>query len=62
MEHNREEIINALNVIQDVCNKHKDECEYCPLAGVHGECLIRYSYPEGWIIKKSEKEIRRAFR
>ena len=54
MKHTQEEIINALKVIQDVCNEApaNHPCEHCPLSK-DGECVLQERAPEEWKLRTS---------
>lgn len=52
---NREEIIEALNILQETCNE-ADSCFRCPLSDGEDKCVIRdceFS-PGEWDIKRDE--------
>lgn len=53
MKHSQEEIINALQVIQDTCKEQQelDPCEHCPLSNKNGNCVLQNLFPEEWNIK-----------
>lgn len=62
MEFNRKEILNALMVIQKVCQSNID-CDNCPLRSRDFEddsCALRIMAPEVWKLNE-EKEKWRAF-
>lgn len=46
----QEEIINALEVIKNVC-RESDCCEDCPFGNVGEDCMITGGVPEQWNIK-----------
>lgn len=51
MKHTQEEIINALQIIQDICIEMSPRpCENCPLAK-NGECVLQECSPDEWKIK-----------
>lgn len=50
----REEIIQALTVIIDVCEENSDLCYTCPLADLDGECKIKAAFPTEWEIGEAE--------
>lgn len=54
MKHSKEEIINALQVIQDTCKETQAPypCEHCPLSK-QGECVLQSQSPDSWKIKAS---------
>lgn len=54
MEHSQEEIIYALQVIQDTCKAQQefDPCGNCPLSK-NGDCVLQNSFPEDWKLRKS---------
>lgn len=54
MEHSKEEIINALKVLQDTCKERQglSPCENCPLSK-NGECVLQERAPDDWKIKAS---------
>lgn len=54
MKHSKEEIINALNVLQDTCKEAPimNPCEHCPLSK-NGECVLQERAPDDWKIKAS---------
>lgn len=60
MKHTKEEILNALHVIKDICQDESMDCDNCPFGNEESLCLIKSSIPYHWEIKKSE-EIWRAF-
>ena len=43
-------LIEALQVIQDVCNEYGDECEKCPLGKDNRFCRITETTPNAWDI------------
>lgn len=55
MQHTKEEIINALQVIQDTCREMHGErpCEQCPLSDEDSKCILQNEPPEAWEIKTS---------
>ncbi len=58
----KEEIINALEVIRDVCKEHN--CSTCPLRHVNmheGICEIEMETPEYWVLN-IEDDAWRAFK
>lgn len=62
MIHTQEEIINALQVIQDTCREMKGSrpCEQCPL-GKNGDCVVQEQSPEDWDISTKPPTIWKAF-
>ena len=52
MEHSKDEILQALKVIQDVCYIHN--CKDCPFADGAEVCLITDNNPSGWEIDQSD--------
>ena len=60
MKHTKEEIIEALHVIQDECKEHN--CLDCPLGDVDPEegkrCKLMRSEPAKWKIHKQEEHWR----
>lgn len=55
MKHTQEEIINALQVIQDTCkdmNEERNPCKNCPLS-INGDCVLQEQPPEDWKINSS---------
>lgn len=53
MKHTPEEIIHALQVIQDTCKENpSSSCEHCPLSK-NGICVLEEQIPEDWNIKPS---------
>ncbi len=62
MKYSQEEIIHALEVIQETCNE-RDCCQYCPFwqDDISGSCRIRGARPEYWDINK-EQSVWRAFK
>ena len=54
MKHTQEEIINALQVIQDTCKEMHAPypCEHCPLSK-NGDCVLQDNPPEDWDIRTS---------
>ena len=54
MGHTKEEIINALKVIQNTCKlmQGSNSCERCPLSK-EGTCIIMRQVPEKWQIKSN---------
>ena len=55
----KEEIIKALNIIQEVCNE-TDICYKCPLSDNRDGCVLQNMSPIDWDIKTSE-DVWRAF-
>lgn len=53
MKHTQEEIINALQVIKDVCNKN-EKCVMCPLRSRGVGCTLMNTFPNQWEIKNNE--------
>ncbi len=55
MKYSQEEIIHALEVIQETCNEH-DKCESCPFfnRSLHFTCEILRDRPEYWKINKDQ--------
>lgn len=50
MEYTQEEIINALEIIQDICKAQGlNACDSCPLSK-NGICVIQEQAPEDWNI------------
>lgn len=45
---NYKDIINALIMIQDICNNNA--CDTCPFQIYDKECGITYNEPDDWII------------
>ena len=43
-------LIEALHVIQDVCNEYGDDCLNCPLGKDHYFCRIKETTPNAWKI------------
>lgn len=58
MKHTKEEIINALKIIQDEC-QNAGNCKYCPFGDSGGHCIVNEQAPSAWDIV--EKETWRAF-
>ena len=56
---NREEILQALQTIQDTCDQYED-CPTCPLSK-NGFCVLQEQPPHEWKIKK-DQHVWRAFR
>ena len=60
MRHTEEEIINALQVLKEVCEEYND-CDGCPLGcltengGIDCNMLTRVGYPNGWDIDTEPK-------
>ena len=51
------ELIEALHVIQNECNKHKDnlgfyDCRKCPLSMMEDmpRCMVKKEFPKNWKI------------
>ena len=57
MKHSREEIINALKIIQETCLEHR--CEDCPFGNDNAECILMNFTPEDYVI--NETTVWRAF-
>ena len=57
MKHTQDEIIHALQVIQDTCMEMQGShpCERCPL-GINGKCVVQDAAPEQWKIKTTAPE------
>lgn len=53
MNHNNEKILEALHLLQDVCNKAKD-CHECPLGNAFDDCKIMEEAPKDWSIVNPE--------
>lgn len=51
-----EELIKALHVIQNECNKHGN-CKDCPMSFEAGTCAIADIQPMNWKIKDVAKVI-----
>ena len=51
MKHTQEEVINALQVIQDTCQEMHEfyPCQHCPLSK-NGTCVLQQQTPEEWKI------------
>ena len=63
MKHTREEILNALGVIMDVCKETGEKlegCYSCPFY-VNEECMIMCRKPESWSLN-DKGAIWRAFK
>lgn len=63
MKHTKEEILNALQIIQDECTDVG--CEECPF-GFHNKntygCMLKTDeLPEEWRIKREKESVWRAF-
>lgn len=43
-----EELIKAIELIQDECIKHK-YCKLCPLFSRRG-CMLRVNFPDAWSV------------
>ena len=57
--HSHAEILEALQVIKDTCDKNS--CDKCPFSNVYDSgCMIQAEPPEDWPIK-TEEENWRAF-
>lgn len=61
MKHTKEEILNALHVIKDICQDESMECDNCPFGNEESLCLIKSSIPTNWIINE-EDNVWRAFK
>lgn len=59
MKHTREEILNALHVIKDICDDETIDCYNCPFGNDENLCRIKDRIPANWRIK--DEEIWRAF-
>lgn len=59
--HTREEILDALCVIADVCEEMKTECKTCPFGSSGGRCIVVDNIPRAWSIGEKE-EVWRAFK
>lgn len=55
MKHTKEEILNALHVIKDICQDESMDCDKCPFGSEESLCLIKSCIPFHWGIKKSEE-------
>jgi hypothetical protein len=56
----KQEIVNALNIIKNIC-KHNQECEECPFYAKvpdwdEDSCLIEHGAPAYWDIVEPEQE------
>lgn len=60
MNHTREKILEALNVIKDTC-KDACNCETCPLRSENNDCYIGDKTPFDWNIMVTD-DLWRAFR
>lgn len=47
---NKEQIIEALKTIQEVCNENNNDCECCPLYACEGICGVMDLSPDNWKI------------
>lgn len=59
-EKKKEEILNALKVIRDICNSHK-ECATCPFYKTENRrnvCSIRDETPNNWRISGTNERWR----
>ena len=63
MAHTKEEIINALKIIQDTCKAQKMNfpCKHCPLSKNGGDCVLQEQAPEDWKINTSPPVLWKAF-
>ena len=62
----RNELIDALNIIKKECAKHVD-CKLCPMVYKNDEgetwCYLRDNAPNSWMVKEKERvETWRAFK
>lgn len=48
MDHSKDEILQALKVIKDVCATH--HCQDCPFADDEAVCVINGTNPNDWVI------------
>lgn len=59
-EQSMKKLIEALNVIQEECKKHRvcgiRMCNECPLSG--SVCKIHDEYPDEWEINEPQKALR----
>lgn len=61
MKYTMEEILNALQIIQNECRFHEDSCYYCPFYNQDDGCAITKGIPNFWKINVCE-EVWRALR
>ena len=57
MKHTQEEIIHALQVIQDICKERQGSCpcDHCPLGDNTG-CFVQDRPPDEWKIRTTASE------
>lgn len=60
MKHTKEEIINALKVIQEECSRCDEGCFGCPFYKIG--CIINNTAPSNWMLNTTEPETWRAFK
>lgn len=53
MKHTQEEIINALQILQDTCSEN-EVCKTCPLRSTKYGCNLTKGAPTLWKIKNNE--------
>lgn len=59
MKVNRDNILDALNLIRDVCNAQGTEdgcCRFCPFGDGTGDCVLLTIAPCSWEIKSKEND------
>lgn len=61
MKHTKEEIINALKVIRDVC-RECITCDVCPFGKKNDICLLDEHIPDNWDITEEYPEVWRALK
>lgn len=54
MKHTKEEILNALHVIKDICDDETIDCYNCPFSDSDGHCILTEQIPTAWDIKDYE--------
>lgn len=60
MKYSKEEILNALRIIRDICDENGGaNCDItCPFSGDEDICKISEWSPNGWVINEPEKKWR----
>lgn len=59
MENDQEKIIEALNLIKEICVHHN--CENCPFGTDKSSCVIQEYSPDSWPVVHKASTIWRAF-
>lgn len=53
MKYKKEDILNALKIIQETCNENGN-CTFCPFGTKYGDCNITDDIPSRWETSQGE--------